>query len=53
MPSSVGELATDTDVDVTIDTLIGAFVYRRLLSHDTIDEHFAARLRAVVFPPSA
>ena len=45
-----GELPSETDVDVTIDMLIGAFVYRRLLSHDTIDEHFAARLRAIVFP---
>jgi AcrR family transcriptional regulator len=45
-----GELPYDTDIDVTIDTLIGAFVYRRLLSHDAIDEHFAARLRAIVFP---
>ncbi len=48
-----GELSPDTDIDVTIDTLIGAFVYRRLLSHDTIDEHFAARLRAIVFPSRA
>ncbi|HEX4982630.1 MAG TPA: TetR-like C-terminal domain-containing protein, partial [Ilumatobacteraceae bacterium] len=48
-----GELADDTDVDVTIDMLIGAFVYRRLLSHDTIDDPFAARLRAIIFPPSA
>ena len=36
--------------DSNLDMLIGAFVYRRLLSHDTIDEHFAARLRAIVFP---
>ncbi len=48
-----GELPRDTDIDVTIDTLIGAFVYRRLLSHDTIDEQFAAKLRAIVFPPTA
>jgi AcrR family transcriptional regulator len=48
-----GELPPDTDIDVTIDTMIGAFVYRRLLSHDTIDEHFAARLRAIVFPSLA
>ena len=48
-----GELPSDTDIDVTIDMLIGAFVYRRLLSHDTIDDAFAARLRAIVFPPSA
>jgi AcrR family transcriptional regulator len=45
-----GELPRDTDIDVTIDTLIGAFVYRRLLSHDTIDEQFATRLRSIVFP---
>ena len=48
-----GELAPDTDVDVTIDMLIGAFVYRRLLSHDTIDDEFAARLRTIIFPQSA
>jgi AcrR family transcriptional regulator len=48
-----GEIARDTDVDVTIDMLIGAFVYRRLLSHDTIDDAFAARLRAIIFPQSA
>ncbi|MGH9133369.1 MAG: TetR/AcrR family transcriptional regulator [Ilumatobacteraceae bacterium] len=46
-----GELPPGTDIDVTIDTLIGAFVYRRLLSHDTIDDAFAERLRAIVFPP--
>jgi AcrR family transcriptional regulator len=45
-----GELPAATDIDVTIDMLIGAFVYRRLLSHDTIDEQFATRLRAIVFP---
>ena len=45
-----GELPPATDIDVTIDTLIGAFVYRRLLSHDTIDDQFATRLRTIVFP---
>jgi AcrR family transcriptional regulator len=45
-----GELPASTDIDVTIDTMIGAFIYRRLLSHDTIDTEFSARLRAVVFP---
>lgn len=45
-----GELAADTDVDVLIDALIGPFVYRRLLSHDRLDDDFVTRLLRTVLP---
>ena len=45
-----GELATDTDVEVLIDALIGPFVYRRLLSHDPLDAAFVERLLRTVLP---
>ena len=45
-----GELEVDADVDVLIDALIGPFVYRRLLSHDVLDDDFVDRLLGVVLP---
>jgi len=45
-----GELATDSDVEVLIDALIGPFVYRRLLSHDPLDSDFVERLLRTVLP---
>lgn len=45
-----GELAADTDVEVLIDALIGPFVYRRLLSHDPLDDDFVERLLQTVLP---
>jgi AcrR family transcriptional regulator len=45
-----GELATDTDLDTIIDALIGAFTYRRLLSHAPLDGDFVARLLSTVLP---
>ncbi len=44
------ELAADTDVEVVIDALIGPFVYRRLLSHDPLDDNFVERLMRTVLP---
>ncbi len=44
------ELAADTDVEVVIDALIGPFVYRRLLSHDPLDDDFVERLLRTVLP---
>jgi AcrR family transcriptional regulator len=45
-----GELSADTDLDVLIDAVISPFVYRRLLSNDTLDADFVDRLLAVVLP---
>ena len=45
-----GELASETDVEVLIDALIGPFVYRRLLSHDPLDAAFVERLLRTVLP---
>lgn len=45
-----GELAADTDVEVLIDALIGPFVYRRLLSHEPLDDDFVERLLQTVLP---
>ncbi len=45
-----GELAADVDVEVVIDALIGPFVYRRLLSHDPLDDDFVERLMRTVLP---
>ncbi len=45
-----GELDVDSDVEILIDTLIGPFVYRRLLSHDPLDEAFVERLIRTVLP---
>lgn len=45
-----GELAADTDVEVLIDALIGPCVYRRLLSHDPLDDDFVERLLHIVLP---
>jgi len=43
-----GELASDTDIDVLIDAIVGAFMYRRLLSHAAVDDDFVGRLLRVV-----
>jgi AcrR family transcriptional regulator len=45
-----GELAPDSDLDSIIDALIGAFMYRRLLSHAPLDDAFVAALLHVVLP---
>ena len=45
-----GELAADADLDTIIDALIGAFMYRRLLSHTPLDEAFVSALLHVVVP---
>lgn len=45
-----GELAADTDLDTIIDALIGAFMYRRLLSHAPIDDAFVTLLLRTVLP---
>ena len=45
-----GELAADADLDTIIDVLIGAFMYRRLLSHAPLDEAFVSALLHVVLP---
>jgi AcrR family transcriptional regulator len=45
-----GELSHATDVEVLIDALIGPFVYRRLLSHDPLDNDFVDRLLRTVLP---
>jgi AcrR family transcriptional regulator len=45
-----GELDAGTDVEVLIDALIGPFVYRRLLSHDPLDDDFVERLLRTVLP---
>jgi AcrR family transcriptional regulator len=45
-----GELAADTDLDTIIDALIGAFMYRRLLSHAPLDDAFVTRLLHAVLP---
>ena len=45
-----GELAADADLDTIIDALIGAFMYRRLLSHAPLDEAFVSALLHVVLP---
>ena len=45
-----GELAADSDVDVLIDALIGPFIYRRLLTHDPLDDDYVARLLRTVLP---
>ncbi|TFH20139.1 MAG: TetR/AcrR family transcriptional regulator [Acidimicrobiales bacterium] len=45
-----GELAADADIDTIIDALIGAFMYRRLLSHAPLDEAFVSALLHVVLP---
>ena len=45
-----GELAADADLDTIIDALIGAFMYRRLLSHAPLDESFVSALLHVVLP---
>ena len=45
-----GELAEGADIDTIIDALIGAFTYRRLLSHEPLDDGFVARLLSTVLP---
>lgn len=45
-----GELPADADLDVLVDVLIGPFVYRRLLTHDPLDESFVDRLLDVALP---
>jgi AcrR family transcriptional regulator len=42
------ELPADTDVETLVDALMGPLVYRRLLSHDPLDDRFVAGLLAMV-----
>lgn len=44
------ELPDDTDIDVLIDATIGPFLYRRLLTHESIDREFVNRLIKVILP---
>jgi AcrR family transcriptional regulator len=44
------ELAADADLDTVVDALIGAFMYRRLLTHAPLDDEFVARLLRTVLP---
>jgi AcrR family transcriptional regulator len=45
-----GELSGNADIEVLIDALIGPFVYRRLFSHDPLDDDFVERLLRTVLP---
>jgi len=45
-----GELPADTDVDILLDVILSPFIYRRLLSHEVIDDDFVRRLVALVLP---
>ncbi len=45
-----GELPDDADLDTVIDALIGAFMYRRLLTHAPLDDTFVSRLLHTVLP---
>ncbi len=45
-----GDLDGDADIDVLIDLTIGPFIYRRLLTRDTVDERFVARLLDQILP---
>lgn len=45
-----GELPADYDIDSVVDAVMGAFVYRRLMSGAPIDATFARRLVAFVLP---
>jgi AcrR family transcriptional regulator len=45
-----GELSSDIDLDVLIDVVLGPIAYRRLLSHDAIDDDFVANLLKIVIP---
>ncbi len=45
-----GDLAADVDVGIVIDALIGAFMYRRLLSRAPLDGDFVDRLISTILP---
>ncbi len=45
-----GDLAADVDVGIVIDSLIGAFMYRRLLSGAPLDGDFVDRLISTILP---
>ena len=45
-----GELSADTDVDILLDAVLSPFMYRRLLSHDVVDDDFVRRLVALLLP---
>ena len=45
-----GELATDSDIDLLVDLVLGPFFYRRLLTGATLDQAFAERLVDHVLP---
>ena len=47
---TAGSSQQGTDIDTIIDALIGAFTYRRLLSHEPLDDGFVARLLSTVLP---
>ena len=45
-----GELGADTDVEVVLDAVLGAFVYRRLLTVRAMDDDFVESLVRIVLP---
>ena len=47
--AGAGELASDTDLDVLIDVILGPFAYRKLLA-GADDEEFVEKLLAIVLP---
>ncbi len=45
-----GELPADYDIDVAVDMLLGAFLYRRLMSGGSLSADVAARISAILVP---
>lgn len=45
-----GEIRGDLDLDTMVDAFVGPFIYRRLLTGDTIDAAFVDRLLALLLP---
>lgn len=45
-----GEIRGDLDLDTMVDAFVGPFVYRKLLTRDTIDSAFVDRLVALLLP---
>lgn len=45
-----GDLDDDADIDLLIDLTIGPFIYRRLLTRDTVDQPFVERLLDHILP---
>ena len=45
-----GEIRDDLDLDTLVDAFVGPFIYRKLLTGDTIDAAFVDRLVALLLP---